>query len=508
MGDHLSLLWLPHTMKREAAGFCGCASNRAIAILSIVACCIGVWAFTKKPYTHYETSFEVDRTDYTVTNFQAWSNAIPLIGKHWIVEFEGCDGGIINDEQLMLKITRDAVNAANASLVTIISKAFDHMGVTILALLSESHIGIHTWPQYGYVATDVFTCGHIAQPQVAVEYMSKAFKANESATRYVYLQRGGHVPSSDLRTIEESNDKKELVAYIKTPFHKAHIFWTEINGLHFLVDSVTQSVEADERVYHESLVHPAMLAHPHPKEVLIIGGAEGAVLREVLAHNTVERATMVELDGEIVNMCKQFMPTWSEGAFDDRRANLIIDDGKIYLEQKVVDGTLDVLIVDGMDPKVGLSTNNALYSDLFFQLVAKKLGPNGVYVMQAGQMDEDEDENVASFAHLLHRLHVHFPFVTYYTKYVRSADGFRSFILACHDHRCNEAASVNPNAPHSAVDKLIAERIVNTHSLQSYDGESNRGMLSVNRETRDSLASLEHRRMNNRWKKQPKHLNH
>ena len=106
--------------------------------------------------------------------------------------------------------------------------------------------------------------------------------------RYVFMHRGGAIASSDLRTLEENNDNKELIAYVKTPYQKAHIFWTEVSGLHLFLDGTTQTVESDERIYHESLVHSAMLAHPLPRNVLILGGGEGAVLREVLAHTSVE----------------------------------------------------------------------------------------------------------------------------------------------------------------------------------------------------------------------------
>jgi S-adenosylmethionine decarboxylase proenzyme len=118
-----------------------------------------------------------------ITHFPPWKFDIPLIGKHWVVEFEGCDGAVINSGQAMKKIVTDAVNSANASMVAIIYKEFEHLGVTVLALLSESHVGIHTWPQYGYAATDVFTCGHIAQPQAAIEWMEREFKANATTSR-------------------------------------------------------------------------------------------------------------------------------------------------------------------------------------------------------------------------------------------------------------------------------------------------------------------------------------
>eukprot|EP00455_Lapot_gusevi_P055374 TRINITY_DN89_c0_g1_i4.p2 TRINITY_DN89_c0_g1~~TRINITY_DN89_c0_g1_i4.p2 ORF type:complete len:505 (+),score=175.92 TRINITY_DN89_c0_g1_i4:79-1593(+) len=468
-----------------------CTANRVIVLLCMVAAVVAVWGLVRGRSNGLD--FEPDRKQWSVTNFAAWPHSIPLVGKHWIVEFEGCDGGVLNDEQKMLKIVRDAVNYANASLVTMISKEFDHLGVTILALLSESHIGIHTWPQYGYAATDVFTCGHIAQPQKAVEWMSREFRANESATRYVYLSRGGAIASSDLRTLEENNDKKELIAYVKTPYQKAHIFWTETNGLWFLLDGTTQSVESDEHTYHESLVHPAMLAHPGAKSVLVIGAAEGAALREVLAHHSVEHATMVELDGEVVSLCREFMPTWSDGAFDDSRTTLIIDDGKHYIENKAADGQFDVIVMDAVDPLHG-SNNSPLYSREFFRSVSTKLTSNGVFAFQSGQIDEDEQEGIAPFARILHDLHQVFPFVSYYTKYVRSYDGFMSYAIACMQAQCNSSPVVNPEASPSLVDKLISERITSHHTLQSFDGESNRGMFSVNRETRDALALLESQR--------------
>jgi S-adenosylmethionine decarboxylase len=149
-----------------------------------------------------------------ISKFPPWKHSIPLIGKHWVVEFEGCDGAILNNGkglkriitngmicrdfeimtfsdsfstrilQFLLLAIYPAVLDANASMIALVYKEFEHLGVTVLGLLSESHIAIHTWPQYGYAATDCFTCGNIAQPQLAIAYMEKAFKANATSSRY------------------------------------------------------------------------------------------------------------------------------------------------------------------------------------------------------------------------------------------------------------------------------------------------------------------------------------
>jgi len=170
---------------------CGglCSATALVATLCALACGVTVFGLmrgrARVTASGADAYFEEDRVGATAAAFAPWQHAIPLIGKHWIVEAEGCDGATINDEAKMVRIVRDAVAAANASLVTVISKGFDHMGTTILALLAESHVGIHTWPQYGYAATDIFTCGHVAQPQIAVQHMIREWKCNESQTRCV-----------------------------------------------------------------------------------------------------------------------------------------------------------------------------------------------------------------------------------------------------------------------------------------------------------------------------------
>lgn len=304
------------------------------------------------------------------------------------------------------------------------------------------------------------------------------------------MHRGGAIASSDLRTLEENNDNKELIAYVKTPYQKAHIFWTEVSGLHLFLDGTTQTVESDERIYHESLVHAAMLAHPLPRNVLILGGGEGAVLREVLAHTSVEHVSMVEIDGELVALCREFMPTWSDGSFDDSRTSLVIGDAKEYVDSRLSDRSVDVVIMDLVDPMVGVANAFPAYQPEFFRTMLTKLTATGVLVMQAGQVDEDDEQGIVPFAKLLHELHAVFPFVSYYTKYIRSFDGFWGFIIACVSPRCNDSPIINPEATPAFVDKLIAERVHAKHTLHSFDGESNRGMFSVNRETRAALAAM------------------
>src|SRR3989338_9191628 len=107
-----------------------------------------------------------------------------------------------------------------------------------------------------------------------------------------------------------------IVFYKQTQFQQIEILDTKSYGRCLVLDGKMQSSEVDEYIYHEALVHPAMLTHPHPEKVFIVGGGEGATLREILRHKSVKQVLMVDIDQEVVESCKLYLPQWSQGAFD------------------------------------------------------------------------------------------------------------------------------------------------------------------------------------------------
>lgn len=153
-------------------------------------------------------------------------------------------------------------------------------------------------------------------------------------------------------------------------------------GLTLILDGKVQSSMRDEFIYHELLVHPAMLLHPEPRKVLLIGGGEGAALREILKH-PVEKVVMVDIDGEVVDICKKYMREMHQGSFDDPRAELIIDDGRKFLAER--GDSWDVIIVDITDPIEG-GPSRLLYTKEFYEIAHKRLGPDGVFVTQSTSM--------------------------------------------------------------------------------------------------------------------------
>ncbi len=150
-------------------------------------------------------------------------------------------------------------------------------------------------------------------------------------------------------------------------------------GRILFMDGAVQSAAEDEALYHEMLVQPAMLLHPNPRDVLIIGGGEGATLREVLAHRSVRSATMVDIDGEAVELCREFLPSWHRGAFEDSRTRLIYADGRAFVEAS--DDLYDVVIVDVVDM---LENGPALrlYTRQFYEILRRRLRPQGIVMVQ------------------------------------------------------------------------------------------------------------------------------
>ena len=165
------------------------------------------------------------------------------------------------------------------------------------------------------------------------------------------------------------------------------IFENAVLGKVMALDGVIQTTEADEFIYHEMLTQVPLLAHPAPRRVLIIGGGDGGILREVAKHQGVEHITMVEIDGSVVEMCKEYFPGHSAGAFDDPRLNLVIDDGMNFVANTTE--RYDVIISDSTDP---IGPAEVLFSENFYEACHRCLNDNGVMVAQNGtpflQLDE------------------------------------------------------------------------------------------------------------------------
>ena len=199
--------------------------------------------------------------------------------------------------------------------------------------------------------------------------------------------------------------RRELVQ-AQSAFQHIHIFESESHGRVMLLDGAVQITEADEFAYQEMIAHVPLFTHPDPRRVLIIGAGDGGVLRRVLQHPGVEHALMVEIDGEVVRLAREFLPGIAGTAWDDPRADVRIADGIAHVAA-AASASVDVIIVDSTDP---VGVGEVLFSDAFYQDCARVLTPAGVIVTQSGVPFMQSDELREGTA----RRRGAFPFVSAY----------------------------------------------------------------------------------------------
>jgi spermidine synthase len=170
------------------------------------------------------------------------------------------------------------------------------------------------------------------------------------------------------------------LAHMRSPWQEIRVVETASHGRAMLLDGVVQITEADEFAYQEMIAHVPLLAHGAARRVLIIGAGDGGVLRRVLAHPTVEVATMVEIDAEVIRLAREHLPEIAAGAWDDPRARILIEDGIRHVRE-AADGSADVIIVDSTDPA---GVGEVLFTEVFYADCARVAGPGGIVVTQCG----------------------------------------------------------------------------------------------------------------------------
>ena len=187
------------------------------------------------------------------------------------------------------------------------------------------------------------------------------------------------------------NFQKGKVLFEAQTDHQSLIIFENSRFGHVMaLDGIIQTTEADEFIYHEMMVHVPMTSHVNPSRVLIIGGGDGGILREVFKHPSVEHVTQVEIDPAVIDMCVKYFPNHSQGAFNDPRLNLVIDDGASFVRKNTQD--FDIIITDSTDP---IGPGEVLFKSNFYQDCAKALKDDGILVTQNGvpYMQGDEVTN-------------------------------------------------------------------------------------------------------------------
>ncbi|UOR11216.1 polyamine aminopropyltransferase [Halobacillus amylolyticus] len=162
----------------------------------------------------------------------------------------------------------------------------------------------------------------------------------------------------------------------QTDFQELEMLETEEWGRMLLLDDMVMTTEKDEFVYHEMMAHVPLFTHPSPKKVLVVGGGDGGVIREVLKHESVEQATLAEIDGKVIEYSKKYLPSIA-GALEDKRVDVQVSDGFMHIAKS--EREYDVIMVDSTEP-VGPAVT--LFTKGFYEGIANALKEDGILVAQ------------------------------------------------------------------------------------------------------------------------------
>jgi len=259
----------------------------------------------------------------------------------------------------------------------------------------------------------------------------------------------------------------------RTKFQSIEIMKSPSFGKVLVLDGKIQSSEADEFIYHELLVHTPMLAHPKPEKVFVAGGGEGATLREILKHPSVKKAVMVDIDADVIKVCKKYLPEYSAGAFDDKRVKVYNTDARKWLAESKE--KFDVIIIDLTEP-VEEGPAYLLYTKEFYQIVQSKLTKDGVISVQSGCASYTELMNLKA---VFRTLKSAFPIVSIYQADIPSFGGHWGFCVAS---VTLDVAAMTP----AEVDKRIKARGLT--DLKFYDGLTHMGMFTFPKHMRKAMA--------------------
>jgi spermidine synthase len=206
----------------------------------------------------------------------------------------------------------------------------------------------------------------------------------------------------------------------QSQYQEVSVIETEQFDRILLLDGVIQTTTKDEFVYHEMIAHVPLNAHPHPRRVAVIGGGDGGTIREIIKHDSVEKAVLVEIDEQVIEASRQYLPEISCG-LDDDRVEVLITDGIAHIKESK--NTYDVIIIDSTDP-VGPAVG--LFTEEFYKDVYGALTEQGIMVAQTESPYYEPELVRRTFS----RINASFSITRLYLAYIPSyPSGMWSFTL-------------------------------------------------------------------------------
>ena len=267
-----------------------------------------------------------------------------------------------------------------------------------------------------------------------------------------------------------------IIATRRTKYQTVEIVESQQYGKMLILDGDCQSSVKDEYIYHECLNEPAMVCHPDPRRILVVGGGEGASLRELLRFRSVEHIDMCDIDEEANQLYEQYLPEYHQGAFHDPRVSLHFEDTRGYIERQP-EHSYNVIIEDLTDLFEG-GPSLVLFTKQFYEQAFRVLDDDGTLCVTASYL---KPTNVAVHKRILDSIRAVFPVARSLYSYVGAYDVPWSYILAS---KKTDPLSLDA----AAVDRILAERVDDVSGLRFYDGVTHERIFRMPKDIRGLLS--------------------
>ncbi len=311
-------------------------------------------------------------------------NNVIKVGDHITLDFIGVKNAeTLYTPDFYKDIIQKIADTAHVKVASIVDYKFEPQGYTVLALLLESHMSFHTFPELGVISFDFFTCGKI-HPNVAVDILKKAInhervvhKTTERNTIELYKDVVAHKGMQNYYTVLDE------IASIDSPTgQKIEILKLQDFGVALFIDQEIQVSENDEYLYSQAFVELGLEVSEKAKTAAIIGGGDGGVARECLNHGF-ESIDWFELDKEVMTVCKNYLPSIFQNVDDHKNVNCVLGDAFQSIKA-VADDTYDHIFVDLTNEDYCIELAKSNMSEL--KRILKK---NGAITIQVGTIDKE-----------------------------------------------------------------------------------------------------------------------
>jgi len=343
------------------------------------------------------------------------------LGTQLIAEFISCSPNILKHKKTLEQALRLGIKKCGLNLKSLRGHQFNPVGVTVIAVIGESHIAIHTYPEARHASIDIFTCAtNSGAPVKLLHFLKTKFKPK--TVRIVELLRGNPIEIKEKNWITSFSSsgggfeiryhiKKQLLSK-RSKYQQIDIIENENFGKILFLDKDVQIAEKDAHIYNWHMVAPLIESKNSLNKVAILGGGDGGVLYELLKYNP-KSVVLVDIDEEVIKASKRYLRRICRNAFSNPKVKVVIDDVNRFLE---TDHGFDAIIYDlTMHPEAMTRMDRTIFLKELFLKIRNNLNEGGMLTLQC--CSEFDTETLKLLKRLLSK---HFEDITFRKVFIPS----------------------------------------------------------------------------------------